>query len=50
MLDILLEIIAPFNLLMMNVGMAAGIIIGALECIILSVNNTYMDAGGYAHD
>ena len=21
-----------------------------LECIILSVNNTYMDAGGYAHD
>ena len=30
MLDVLLEIIAPFNLLMMNVGMAAGIIIGAL--------------------
>ena len=21
-----------------------------LWCIILSVNNTYMDAGGYAHD
>ncbi|WP_262400302.1 tripartite tricarboxylate transporter permease [Yanshouia hominis] len=30
MLEILLEIIAPGNLLMMNLGMAAGIIIGAL--------------------
>lgn len=29
-LDLLLSIISPFNLLMMNLGMAAGIIIGAL--------------------
>ncbi len=30
MIDILLNIINPFNLLMMNIGLAAGIIIGAL--------------------
>ena len=30
MIDVLLNIINPFNLLMMNIGLAAGIIIGAL--------------------
>ena len=27
-----------------------GALCGILECIILSVKDTYMDAGGYAHD
>ena len=30
---------------------AAGVmLLVALECIILTVNNTFIDAGGYAHE